>query len=143
MSSPQNLYQQSQVVSISTQAHGSFCHYPQDMMVLLSQYFQSLQVLNLITHISCQKICKRKLLSKNQQTLNNTTIRKENKNNIQNSKQVGHRSILKKFRNDMSDEQQRLNKIKQQQGAFTWFTTLPIKEEGYTIKRTAFGTYCH
>ena len=33
----------------------------------------------------------------------------------------------------MSDEQRRLNEINQQQGASTWLTTLPIKEEGYTI----------
>ena len=38
----------------------------------------------------------------------------------------------------MSDEQRRLNETKQQQGASTWLTTLPIKEEGYTINKNCF-----
>ena len=38
----------------------------------------------------------------------------------------------------MSDEQRRLNEINRQQGAYTWLTTLPIKEEGYTINKNCF-----
>ena len=38
----------------------------------------------------------------------------------------------------MSDEQRWLNEISQQQGASTWLSTLPIKEEGYTINKTYF-----
>ena len=38
----------------------------------------------------------------------------------------------------MSDEQRRLNEINRQQGASTWLTTLPIKEEGYTINKNCF-----
>ena len=41
----------------------------------------------------------------------------ENKNNIQRSKQACHHSFLQRHRNDMSDEQRRLNEINQQQGA--------------------------
>ena len=63
---------------------------------------------------------------------------KENKNNIQKSMQACHNSILQRLRNDMTDEQQRLNEINQQQGASTWLTTLPIKEEGYTINKNCF-----
>ena len=36
---------------------------------------------------------------------------KENKNNIQKSKQFRHQMILQRLRNDMSDEQRRLNEI--------------------------------
>ena len=36
---------------------------------------------------------------------------KENKNNIQKSKQFRHQTILQRLRNDMSDEQRRLNEI--------------------------------
>ena len=36
---------------------------------------------------------------------------KENKNNIRRSKQARHHSILQSLRNDMSDEQRRLNGI--------------------------------
>ena len=64
----------------------------------------------------------------------------ENKNNIRNSKQSRHRSILQRLRNDMSDEHQRSNEINQQQGVSTWLTTLPIKEEGYTIKKLLLGS---
>ena len=39
---------------------------------------------------------------------------KESKNNIRNIKQVRHRSILKRLRNDMSDEHPRLNEVNQQ-----------------------------
>ena len=63
---------------------------------------------------------------------------KENKNNIRRSKQTRHHSILQSLRNDMSDEQGRLNEINRQQGASTWLTTLPIKEEGYTINKNCF-----
>ena len=38
----------------------------------------------------------------------------------------------------MSNEQQRLNKINQQQGASTWLTTSPVKDEGYTINKNCF-----
>ena len=45
----------------------------QNTMVWVSQYFQSLQVLNFKTNKSCQKIYETKLLSKNEQAVNNTT----------------------------------------------------------------------
>ena len=38
----------------------------------------------------------------------------------------------------MSNEQQQLNKINQQQGASTWLTTSPVKDEGYTINKNCF-----
>ena len=38
----------------------------------------------------------------------------------------------------MSDEHRRLSDINQQQGAFTWLTTLLIKEEDYTINSNCF-----
>ena len=63
---------------------------------------------------------------------------KENKNNIRRSKQACHHSILQRLRNDMSDEQRRLNEINRQQGASTWLTTLSIKEEGYTVNKNCF-----
>ena len=44
----------------------------------------------------------------------NEQERKENKNNIRKSKQARHHSILQRLRNDMSDEQRRLNEINQQ-----------------------------
>ena len=44
---------------------------------------------------------------------------KENKNNVQKSKQSCHNLILQRLQNDMSDEQRRLNEIKQKQGAST------------------------
>ena len=55
---------------------------------------------------------------------------KENKNNIRRSKQARYHSILQGLRNDMPDEKRLLNEINRQQGASTWLTTLPIKEEG-------------
>ena len=65
-------------------------NYPQNMVVSVSQYFQSLQVLNLKTLKSCQTNYETKLLKKNEQQ--STTRRvKENKNNIRNSKQARHR----------------------------------------------------
>ena len=63
---------------------------------------------------------------------------KENNNKIRNSKQGRYHSILQRLCNDMSDEQRRLNEINQQQGASYWLTTLPIKEEGYTINKNYF-----
>ena len=63
---------------------------------------------------------------------------KENKSNIRRSNQARHHSILQRLRNDMSDERRRLNEINPQKGASTWFTTLPIKEEGYTIHKNCF-----
>ena len=63
---------------------------------------------------------------------------KENKNNMRNTKPARHRSVLQRLRNDVSNEHRRLNEINQQQGAPTWFTTLPIKEEGYTINKNCF-----
>ena len=63
---------------------------------------------------------------------------KENKNNIRNRKQARHHSILQRLRNDMSDEHRRLNEINQQQSASTWFTALPIEEEGYNINKNCF-----
>ena len=38
----------------------------------------------------------------------------------------------------MSDEQQRLNEINQQQDASTWLTTLSTKEKGYTVNKKFF-----
>ena len=63
---------------------------------------------------------------------------KENKNNKGKSKQSCHHTILQRLWNDMSDEQRQLKEINQQQGASTWLTTLPIKEEGYTINKNCF-----
>ena len=63
---------------------------------------------------------------------------KENKKNIRRSKHAHHHLILQRLRNDMSDEQRRLNEVNRQQGASTWLTTLPIKEEGYTINMNCF-----
>ena len=68
---------------------------------------------------------------------------KENKNNMRRSKHARHHSVKtqsrpSRLRNDMSDEQRRLNEINRQQGASTWLTTLPIREEGYTINKNCF-----
>ena len=60
---------------------------------------------------------------------------KENKNNIRKMKQARHRAVFQRLRNDISNKQRRLN---QQQGASIWLTTLPIKEEGYTINKNCF-----
>ena len=63
---------------------------------------------------------------------------KENENNIQKCKESHHHTILQRLRNNMSDEQRQSNKINQQQGASTWLTALPLKEEGYTINKNCF-----
>ena len=63
---------------------------------------------------------------------------KENKNNIRRSKQARHYSVLRRLRNDMSNEQRRLNEINRQQGASNWLTGLPIIKEGYTINKNCF-----
>ena len=60
---------------MSTQSNVTFSHYLQNMVVWVSQYFQSLQILNFKTHKSCQKIYETKLLSKNEQAVNSTTRR--------------------------------------------------------------------
>ena len=63
---------------------------------------------------------------------------KENENNIQKCKESHHHTILQRLRNNISDEQRQSNKINQQQGASTWLTALPLKEEGYTINKNCF-----
>ena len=45
-----NLYQRSQVISMSIQLNVTFSHYLQNMVAWVSQYFQSLQVSNFKTH---------------------------------------------------------------------------------------------
>ena len=58
-----------------TQLNVTLSDYLQNMVVWVSLYFQGLQILNFKTHKSCQKIHETKLLSKNEQAVNNTTRR--------------------------------------------------------------------
>ena len=42
------------------------------------------------------------------------------------------------IRQDITEQQQRLNSMNQEQGASSWLTTLPIKEEGYDLTKKLF-----
>ena len=42
------------------------------------------------------------------------------------------------IRQDITEQQQRLNSMNQEQGASSWLTTLPIKEEGYDLTKQLF-----
>ena len=44
------------------------------------------------------------------------------------------------IRSQMIDKQIRLNDLNQETGASTWLTTLPLKEEGYTLTKNCSGT---
>ena len=49
-----------------------------------------------------------------------------------------HQENLKMIRQNFTEPQQRLNSMNQEQGASSWLTTLPIKEEGYDLTKQLF-----
>ena len=52
------------------------------------------------------------------------------KNKIKLNKREKNKNNLAIIRNELTDNQNRLNKINQETGASSWLTTLPIKDEG-------------
>ena len=49
-----------------------------------------------------------------------------------------HQKKLKLIRQEITEQQQRLNIMNQEQGTSSWLTTLPIKEEGYDRTKQLF-----
>ena len=49
-----------------------------------------------------------------------------------------HQKNLKMIRQDITEPQQRLNSMNQEQGPSNWLTTLAIKEEGYYLTKQPF-----
>ena len=48
------------------------------------------------------------------------------------------KKILEIIRNEMSSEERKQNDLNLEIGAFSWLTTLPIKEEGYVLNKQSF-----
>ena len=48
------------------------------------------------------------------------------------------KKILVIIRNEMSSEERKQNDLNLEIGAFSWLTTLPIKEEGYVLNKQSF-----
>ena len=70
---------------------------------------------------------------------NRQFIPAENMNDIKNkiklNKREKNKNNLAIIRNELTDHQNRLNKINQATGASSWLTTLPIKDEGYVLNK--------
>ena len=49
-----------------------------------------------------------------------------------------HKKKLKMMRQDITEQQRRLDNLNQEQGASSWLTTSPIKEEGYDLTKQLF-----
>ena len=61
------------------------------------------------------------------------------KNKIKLNKREKNKNNLAIIRNELTDHQNRLNKINQETGPSSWLTTLPIKDEGYVLISKSFG----
>lgn len=60
------------------------------------------------------------------------------KNEIKLKRNLYHQKLLEDIRAKMSKEETRLNDINQELGASSWLTTLPIKDEGFTLNKQEF-----
>ena len=60
------------------------------------------------------------------------------KNKLKVDRAVSQKKVLDATRQKMNEQQIRLNNINQEMGASNWLTTLPLKDEGYTINKQCF-----
>ena len=58
---------------------------------------------------------------------------KDAKKKIKATKLQHQQTILQELRNSMDVDKRRLNDLNKEQGASSWLTTLPLKQEGYDL----------
>ena len=60
------------------------------------------------------------------------------KNEIKQDREGIFKSILESVRNEMNEEQRRLNEINREKGVSNWLTVLPIAENGFNLNKQQF-----
>ena len=62
---------------------------------------------------------------------------------IKEAREAGHKEKLDSLRASMTDEQKRANDLAQMKGASAWLTSLPLKEEGFSLNKREFFDAIH
>ena len=65
------------------------------------------------------------------------------KNKIKAEKTKRNQQNLEMIREEINDNQKRFNDLNREEGASTWLTTLPLKDEGYSMTKQLFWDLIH